>query len=328
MGVSHQQTRPYVILKGKDVKTIGQKRKASKKAKYEARMGYKLGAFFVFIGFILAAVFIYSLLKYQPAQTYTITREIAIPTEEVSELIEEQTPVERKFYEINAKDLGLLREYQKVNDEVVGIITIPDTILRHPLMQSPARGESFYLYHDLDRVHNFHGIPFLTLPSDIYKESGNNIVYGHNIIWTEPKDVFCDLCNYEDINYYKEHPIIEIATNKGTVKYIIFSYALIDTSDPDSFVYWETYDFEDDAVFNSYMNQMMQRNWLITDVPCTRYDAYITISTCSKELAHSGTNRMVVMGRRLEVGEDYERYIENASINPDPLLPRKLRKGK
>ena len=56
-----------------------------------------------------------------------------------------------------------------------------------------------------------------------------------------------------------------------------------------------------------------------------RFDAFLTISTCSKELAHSGTNRMVVMAKRLEVGEEYLQYVENASMRDNQLLPEKLR---
>lgn len=244
---------------------------------------------------------------------------------DAEKMVEEQTVYEHSYYEIIPEDMELLRQYQAMNEDTVGVITIRDSILRHPLMQSPARGESFYLSHDLEHNHNFHGVPFLTLASDIARESGNNIIYGHNIIWTEPQDVFCDLCNYEELDYYKTHPVIEIVTNQGTAKYIIFSYAIMDTADSDNFVYWNDVYWEDDTSFNEYMSKMQERNWLDVDVPYNRYDAFITISTCSKELAHSGTNRMVVMARRLEVGEDYRKYVNGAMMNPNPLLPRKLR---
>ena len=282
--------------------------------------------------FLLLAVFILSAVLFGIAAVYQYRHQaepvIATPLftdGDVQKMEEEQTEYEHTYYEIIKEDMDLLYQYKERNDETIGIITIRDTILHHPLMQSPTRGESFYLTHDLDRNHNFHGIPFLTLNSDLSRESGNNIIYGHNIIWTEPKDVFCDLVNYEDLDYYKSHPVIEIVTNEGTAKYIIFSYAIMDTADSDNFVYWEDVEWEDDASFNEYMSKMQERNWLNVDVPYNRYDAFITISTCSKELAHSGTNRMVIMARRLEVGEDYYKYIEGASMNPDPLLPRKLR---
>ena len=229
-------------------------------------------------------------------------------------------------YETNPKDAKLLNRYRERNKDVVGVITVRDSVLRHPLMQSPERGESFYINHDLDLNQNFHGVPFLTLNSDLLRERGNNLVYGHNIIWTYPKDVFCDFVNYEDIEYYKTHPVIEVITQKGTVRYLIFSYAIMDTADPDAFVYWEGTEWETEEEFDSYMEQMEARNWLNTKIPYTINDSFLTISTCSKELAHSGTNRMVVMAKRLMVGEEYIKYVTEAKMKENPYLPEKLRK--
>ena len=253
------------------------------------------------------------------------TEESEILLEECELQPENQTEYERKYYEIIPEALLLLKRYREINDEVVGIITIPDTILHHPLMQSPRSGECFYLSHDLYRNHNFHGIPFLTLNSNLSGEDGNCIIYGHNIIHTEPHDVFCDLVHYEELSYYKKHPVIEVVTEKGTARYLIFLYAIMDTSDSDSFVYWEDTSFPDDRSFNEYMSEMEKRNWIKTELPITRYDAYLTISTCSLELAHSGTNRMVVMAKRMAVGEEYETYVNASKMKENPLLPQKLR---
>ncbi len=229
-------------------------------------------------------------------------------------------------YENIQKDSSLLRRYRELNGDVVGIITIPGSILRHPVTQSPERGEAYYLSHDLNLKSNSHGVPFLTLDSDLTADGGTAILYGHNIIWTEPKDIFCDLVNYENLEYYKEHPVIEIVTEKGTAKYLIFLYALIDTSDPDAFVYWENTDWKTEEEFAAYMKEMERRNWLDVPVDYSLEDTFLTISTCSKELAHSGTNRMVLMAKRLMVGEDYMPFVLNAGMSESPYLPSKLRR--
>lgn len=229
------------------------------------------------------------------------------------------------YFERIPADESLLQKYRELNGDVVAVITIHGSILRHPVVQSPEKGEGFYLYHDLNLKPNSHGVPFLTLGSDLNGDGGNAIIYGHNIIWTKPQDIFCDLVNYEDIDYYKEHPVIEIITEKGTAKYLIFSYALMDTSDPDAFVYWENTDWESEEEFQSYMEEMERRNWLDVNIPYSSRDSFLTISTCSKELAHSGTNRMVIMAKRLAVGEDYEIYTMNAEMRKNPYLPEKLR---
>jgi len=230
-------------------------------------------------------------------------------------------------FEIIPSDASLLRKYRELNGDVVGIITIRDSILRHPVVQSPERGEDFYLYHDLNLRRNTHGVPFLTLDSDLTKDGGNAILYGHNIIWTRPRDIFCDLVNYESIDYYKSHPVIEIVTEKGTAKYLIFLYALMDTSDADAFVYWENTGWESEEEFISYMEEMEKRNWLEVPVSRTVRDTFLTVSTCSRELAHSGTNRMILMAKRLDAGEEYAEIVRGSKMRTNPYLPEKLRRN-
>lgn len=246
--------------------------------------------------------------------------------EEKVALLHNQSDEDKGFYEIVDEDMNLLRGYQKINDETIGIITIRDTLLRHPLMQSFEQ-EDYYLFRDIAKEDNPTGVPFLSLDSDLDRINGNNVIYGHNIR-KYYRDVFCDLEFYEDAEFYKEHPVIEIVTNKGTAKYIIFAYYLVDTSDDDCFEYWTTTYWGSRTNYREYMQEVEKRNWLITDVPYDYDDQFISLSSCSVELSGIGTNKMVVMARRLKVGEDYSQYIKNAKINDNPVLPDKLTKKK
>ena len=218
-------------------------------------------------------------------------------------------------------DKELLEKYKAYNEDCVGIISIEDTVLNHPLMQS-SYDEDFYLTHDLDKNYNSYGVPFLTLSSDLKRESGNNIIYGHNIRYNE-RDIFADLVFYENIEFYKNHPIIKLVTEDGTDYYLIFAYYLIDTKDND-FVYWDKCEWESESEYLKYMEEVDKRNWINCEIPCDIGDKYLTLSSCSVELAHSGSNRMVVMARKLQSGEDYEKYIEFATEKDNPLLPSRL----
>lgn len=243
------------------------------------------------------------------------------PEEKVN-ILYNQTEFEKDHVEVMDEDMELLKKYQAYNDECVGIISIEDSVLNHPLMQSPD-DEDYYLTHDLDKNGNSHGVPFLTLSSDIDREDGNNIIYGHNIR-TSDRDVFADLTYYEDSEYYKTHPVIKLVTDSGTRYYIIFAYYLIDTEDGE-FVYWDDTIWGSKTKYKEYMDEVEKRNWLKNDVPYNYEDQFLTLSTCSVELAHSGTNRMVVMARLLGLDEDYTSYIENAQNRANPWLPKKLR---
>ncbi len=218
--------------------------------------------------------------------------------------------------------MACLKQYREINPETVGIITIPGTVLCHPLMRSESR-EGFYLNHDLFGKSNPNGIPFMTRNSTLGKAGSNTIIYGHNIRYGQ-KDVFYPLSGYEKLSYYKEHPVIEIYTEEGKCEYLVFAYYLVDTADEDAFVYWEKTAFSG-TDFEAYFGEVEKRNWLKTNLPADETDSFITLSSCSMELAHSGTNRMVVMARACREGESYEEYISNAVMRTNPYLPKKLR---
>ena len=219
------------------------------------------------------------------------------------------------------EEMDLLKQYKDYNKDCIGIISIEDSVLNHPLMQSIYQ-EDFYLTHDLNRKCNSHGVPFLTLDSDLKRKNGNNIIYGHNIRTSE-RDVFADLAYYEDIEYYKEHPLIKLVTDNGIENYVIFAYYIIDTSD-NGFVYWDNSAWESVDSYKKYMEEVEKRNWLKTCIPYSYNDRFLTLYSCSVELAHSGTNRMVVMARLLGDDEDINGLIQGASQRRNPLLPQKL----
>ena len=244
-------------------------------------------------------------------------KEISTPQETVKRNVGK----DRERAKAEKADRELLKKYKDFNEDCAGLISIEDTVLNHPLMQSPY-DEDFYLTHDLNKDYNAYGVPFLTLSSDLKRESGNNIIYGHNIRYND-RDVFADLVFYEDIEFYKNHPLIKLVTDEGTDFYIIFAYYLIDTKDND-FVYWDKSEWENEPEYLKYMEEVDKRNWLETEIPCDIGDKYITLSSCSVELAHSGSNRMVVMARKLHSGEDYGKYVDLADIKSNPVLPSKL----
>ena len=203
------------------------------------------------------------------------------------------------------------------------MIRIEGTVLNHPLMQS-ASNEAFYLSHDIYKSPNGHGIPFLTKTSDLNANDRNNIIYGHNMRW-ESKDVFYALAGYENLDYYKEHPTVDIVIEGQTVPYLIFAYFISDNADEDAFRYWTTTTWNTQSNFDSYMFEVFKRNWLYTDIPVQMDDYFITLSSCSMELSGSGTNRMVVMARRLHEGENIQRYLDTTTMKTAPYLPEKLR---
>lgn len=220
-------------------------------------------------------------------------------------------------------DMALLRKYQALCPDVKGILRIAGTVLCHPIVQTPEE-EEYYLYRDLRGEYNSHGVPFLSAESDLESRGGNIVIYGHNI-YKKTRDVFCDLAGYEDVEYYREHPCIETVSESGVCRWLIFAYYLADNSDEDPFRYSDVTVFRGPEDMKAYLEKIEARNWLHVDADIEYGDTLITLSSCSVELAGSGTNRMVVVGKLLENGEDPAEIIEKALQAEHPLLPARLR---
>lgn len=226
-------------------------------------------------------------------------------------------------YEVKEEDLKLLEKYKEYNKDVVGLIRINDTVLNHPIVHTP-EDEEYYLYKDLDKKYNSHGVPFLSAQSQMEQKEGNMIVYGHNIK-IRTRDVFADLAYYEDLEFYKEHPIIETVSKSGTRKWLIFCYFITDNSDKDPFRYSDYTSFLSMKEQEEYFSKVQERNWLNVPVEIGMEDTCIMLSSCSNELAGSGTNRMVVMAKLINSNADYRAIVDAAVMAEDPLLPEKLR---
>ena len=270
------------------------------------------------ISFFLILVFlsygIWSLLKDKEPDAKKEAEVEIIGSEDTKEL----TP-----YIESEEDLLLLQKYQDYNSDVVGIIKIEGTVLNHPIVQT-VEDEEYYLYKDLDKKYNSHGVPFLSKDSQMEGQGSNCVVYGHNI-YKISRDVFADLMGYKDVEYYKEHPVIETVSESGTRKWLIFAYFIVDNSDADPFQYSDVTSFMSERAFEEYIYEVQKRNWLDVPLDLSMGDTILTLSSCSKELAGSGTNRMVVMAKQLDKDEDYFATVEGAKNALSPLLPEKLR---
>ena len=270
------------------------------------------------ISFFLILVFlsygIWSLLKDKEPDAKKEAEVEIIGSEDTKEL----TP-----YIESEEDLLLLQKYQDYNSDVVGIIRIEGTVLNHPIVQT-VEDEEYYLYKDLDKKYNSHGVPFLSKDSQMEGQGSNCVVYGHNI-YKISRDVFADLMGYKDVEYYKEHPVIETVSESGTRKWLIFAYFIVDNSDADPFQYSDVTSFMSERAFEEYIYEVQKRNWLDVPLDLSMGDTILTLSSCSKELAGSGTNRMVVMAKQLDKDEDYFATVEGAKKALSPLLPEKLR---
>lgn len=78
----------------------------------------------------------------------------------------------------------ILPEYTELftqNSDMVGWITVDDTKINYPVMQSKNE-PNFYLKHGFDKAYTDYGCPYLQENCDVQEPSDNLIIYGHHIL--------------------------------------------------------------------------------------------------------------------------------------------------
>lgn len=96
---------------------------------------------------------------------------------------------------------NLLEEAQAESSDLVGWITVPDTTIDYPIVQTD--DNSFYLNHGFEKQSSSLGVPFLDYRNASDFSDFNSIVYGHNM----DKDRMFRCVNYFlEQDYFDAHP--------------------------------------------------------------------------------------------------------------------------
>lgn len=77
----------------------------------------------------------------------------------------------------------ILPEYTELftqNSDMVGWITVEDTKINYPVMQSKNE-PNFYLKHGFDKAYTDYGCPYVQENCDVQEPSDNLIIYGHHM---------------------------------------------------------------------------------------------------------------------------------------------------
>ncbi len=159
-------------------------------------------------------------------------------------------------------------------------ITIPDTPVDYPIMQSSAdMDEDYYLDHTIDGEKN--------LPAAIYTQRSQNgknmtdlvtVIYGHNM---RNDSMFGSLNEYTNEEYRQAHPYIYVYTPEHIFKYEIFG-AVTYTDDHILYTYNCNMDSEGYAEFlESLKETSVSPSWINGDIEVTTEDRIIVLSTCN-----------------------------------------------
>lgn len=174
--------------------------------------------------------------------------------------------------EVSAIDL---RSLQSKYPDVRGWLTIPESGIDYPVLQSNAEDPEYYLRRDYRGNYDINGSLFLQADC-ILGESGNLTIYGHNM---NSGAMFGNLNQYASYDYWKAHPMVFFQTPEGMEEYQIAAVLKADVS---------MFDFQQ-AVFHSpqdleaYVVQAKALALFETGVDGAGCEKTLTLVTCSYE---------------------------------------------
>ena len=174
---------------------------------------------------------------------------------------------------VAAVDLVSLR---KQYPDVQGWLTIPDTGIDYPVLQSEQENGEFYLKRNYKKEYDINGSLFLQADCKV-SESRNLIIYGHNM---KSGAMFGKVDCYAEETYYRGHPFAYLRTVDGIEEYRIVT---VQKADRDLFPFQQK--LPDAAAVQEYLKAAKQREVFETgdDYLKGMYGQVLTLISCSYE---------------------------------------------
>ncbi len=213
---------------------------------------------------------------------------------------------------------SVINDFVSISENVKGFLEIPACGIYLPVVQGT--DNDYYLTHTYDDRKNKAGSVFIDYRCTVSEEytSPNVVLYGHN---QEDGTMFGRLKLYKNnIDFYKKNPVFSFNTDYELGDYVIFGYFVTNVyenqdSKGEVFHYHDYIEtLGDETTFNWYMEQIDERNQIISPVDVTYGDRLMVLSTCSNEYSDS---RFVILARKLRNGESAASFdFNSARLNP------------
>ena len=212
----------------------------------------------------------------------------------LAEIVEEE-PTENAEPIRLSETKTILPEYVDLftqNSDMVGWITVEDTKINYPVMQSKDEPD-FYLKHGFDKEYSNYGCPYVQENCDVQKPSDNLIIYGHHM---NDGSMFAGLMKFKDKSFWEKHKTVsfDTLTDRQTYEVIAVFKTVVYTDSPESFKYYQFVNAETAEDFTAYVEKCKELSLYDTDVTAEYGDKLLTLSTCE----YSRTNgRLVVVAK-------------------------------
>ena len=277
----------------------------------------KIVVLIAIVAFIVALIYVLEFFIFGPMRNNAITSEI-----QSIAYNKDKDSGDGAKSDGPAQDWDALKE---INDEIVGWITIPDTVVDYPVLEhiGDDRYSQYYIERSYKKDGTEYGSIFIDYRSTDSVNSRNVIMHGHNM---RDGSQFHTMLDYThegslegDLDFYRDHPVIIFNTPEGDAKYKIISvYKTSTRYEHGEFFNYMQGEFNSDAEFMNFVYNTRIRSMFDIPVTVNENDQIITLSTCCYEFYQW---RCVIVARKVRPGEDEKVDVELADLNPDPLFP-------
>lgn len=228
----------------------------------------------------------------------TVTPRPVIP--EDSEPPEQtEAPTQPQLVEVTDPETGetvsLLPDFAELylqNNDMVGWLTVPGTVIDYPVMQTP-EDRDYYLYRNFDKESNKRGCLYTWPENDVFAPSDNVTVFGHHM---RDGSMFGQLDKYRDPAFRAENPYIFFDTLRELRTYEVMAVFLTTASVGEGFGYHEFIDAADEKAFDAFVSEVRKRQLYDTGVTAQYGDKLICLSTCEYSQVNG---RLIVVAKRI-----------------------------
>lgn len=176
----------------------------------------------------------------------------------------------------------------EMNEDVLGWINVPNTVIDYPVVQTD--NNDYYLDHNIEQNSSKTGSIFMDFRNNGEAKDRHTILYGHHM---RDGSMFKDLEQYSDQDFFERNASITFTTLYETVEWEIFSVYVTDTD----FYYIQT-DFRSNRDYVGFLNKLQDKSMFAQeDVDLSEDDQILTLSTCSYAFNDA---RLVVHAKKIQ----------------------------
>lgn len=173
---------------------------------------------------------------------------------------------------------------RKKNDDVVAWLYSAGSVINYPVVQG--QDNKYYLHRLINGEYNFKGTLFVDYRVEKPFKGFNTIIYGHRM---KDGSMFKPLVRYDDMDYYKKHKVMRLATPEKNYDLLIFAMSRISVKSKLYKIF-----FNGDAEKREFIDEIRRVSAINPKVRVTKKDKIVMMSTCTAEL---DDKRIVVFGK-------------------------------